>query len=673
MKKITLLLAVISLSVISLAQDTVPEWKKAHFLSAEEMKNHDPAQTRKDFFITDPPPQPVRQIAEFERMQSVLVRYPFGIPVDLIAEISENCGVTTIVSNQSQENQVLGIYSSNGVNTANCDFIHAPSDSYWTRDYGPWFIIDGQGEFGIVNFPYNRPRPNDDDIPIEVADYLGVNLFGIPVSHTGGNYMTDGWGISSSTTLVYDENSISPDSIDVLVDQYLGINEYHCLPDPLGDYIEHIDCWGKFLDVDKVLIGEVPESDPRYDDFEYVADYFASTECSYGYNYEVIRVSTPGNSPQTPYTNSIIVNKKVFVPITGHPLDDEALEVYEEAMPGYEILGFYAGSNSWQNTDAIHCRTKGIVDTGMLHIKHLPLHGEVDYSNGYVIQANFKTYSGEPLYPDSLRLYYSINNGNFMFVPMTQQLGSLYKGTIPEQEEGSEISYYIHAADQSGRSENHPFIGRPDPHVFTVGPHFMLTQTPDTLQYATADQCIEGQLVKIYNYNDTALEIEDITTEGNGAGFSWFIDPWTIELPYTIEPQDSLLLNVRIDLPVGAAAEWLLDSLMVETAVDVYTTYLMFNNDIVAVENALAENHKISLSPNPFMDELKMHLDLGSGQQLKVDLISLNGRIERTVFSGYLLKGRHELKMDAGSLPEGVYILRAKIGAHVYARKVLKY
>ena len=37
---------------------------------------------------TDPPPMPIRNVAEFERMQGVVIRYPFGISTDLISEIS---------------------------------------------------------------------------------------------------------------------------------------------------------------------------------------------------------------------------------------------------------------------------------------------------------------------------------------------------------------------------------------------------------------------------------------------------------------------------------------------------------------------------------------------------------------------------------------------------------
>ena len=39
---------------------------------------------------TDPPPTPIRNIAEFEPMQGVLIRYPFGISTSIIKEIAED-------------------------------------------------------------------------------------------------------------------------------------------------------------------------------------------------------------------------------------------------------------------------------------------------------------------------------------------------------------------------------------------------------------------------------------------------------------------------------------------------------------------------------------------------------------------------------------------------------
>lgn len=68
---------------------------------------------------------------------------------------------------------------------------------------------------GIVDFIYNRPRPQDNMIPAKVAEVLSINLFAIDLKHCGGNYMTDGMGISASTNLVWNENqSFSHTQID---------------------------------------------------------------------------------------------------------------------------------------------------------------------------------------------------------------------------------------------------------------------------------------------------------------------------------------------------------------------------------------------------------------------------------------------------------------------------
>lgn len=436
----------------------------AHFLSLEEiLLNED---YERDFTPTDPPTGIVRQTSEFEQMEGVFVVYPLGVPYVLIAEMSQDITVYTIVESYLQS-QCETNYQNNGVNMTNCEFINAPTNSWWVRDYGPWFIsVDN--EIAIVDFRYNRPRPLDDEIPVIAADYFGIDLYGMDIEHTGGNYMCDGNYIGASTDLVYDENSnLTPAQIDQLVLDYLGIENYHVTIDPLGEYIRHIDCWGKFLDVDKVMIGQVPETDYRYEDFEFVADYFADQTSAWGNNYEVYRVYTPGGYPQdTPYTNSLILNSKVFVPTTGSQWDDEAIASYEEAMPGYEIFGIY--SSGWANTDALHCRTRGIADRNMLYIQHIPIQDEQLQRPNYEIEADIIPYSGYPVYSDSLLVYYKVDGGEYTSVPMTLVEDVTYIGIIPSLPQGTEVAYYIHAADESGHSSNHPFIGIADPHTFTA-------------------------------------------------------------------------------------------------------------------------------------------------------------------------------------------------------------
>lgn len=409
------------------------------------------------------PPGPVRNIAEFEPMRSVLVAYPLGIPVSLVAQMSQDTIVTTIVDNSSQETTVRNYYSSNGVNLSNCEFLLAPHDSYWTRDYGPWFVSDGNGAISIVDFTYNRPRYNDNAIPSEVASSLGISLYSMDLVQAGGNYMTDGEGISVSTDLVWDENSsLTHAQIDQRMLDNLGIATYHVTDDPLGDYIKHVDCWGKYLATDKILIASVPSSDSRYSDYEAIATYFQNQTSPYGTNYRVYRVYSPDGQP---YTNSLILNTKVYVPITGSSADSAAITAYQNAMPGYTVVGV---SGDWLSTDALHCRTKGIADTDMLYIDHMPLLGNQPEQANYTINADLIPYSGNGIDTGNIKVYYKVDGGSYTSVAMTHSGGNTYTASIPGPSAGSVVGYYIYAADTGGKIRKHPIIGAPDPHTFTV-------------------------------------------------------------------------------------------------------------------------------------------------------------------------------------------------------------
>ena len=129
----------------------------------EELRKHE---IGRDFVITPPPTPPVRMVAEFEEMQSVLIRYPFGIPMSLIVEMAEDCDVTTIVSSTSQKQTVLNQYIAAGVDTSHCDWLIAPTNSYWTRDYGPWFVVDSTMRLGSAISHIIVPAPTMITFPL---------------------------------------------------------------------------------------------------------------------------------------------------------------------------------------------------------------------------------------------------------------------------------------------------------------------------------------------------------------------------------------------------------------------------------------------------------------------------------------------------------------------------
>ena len=70
-KHLLLLIVVIGTNVFLSGQDKKPDWRKLHYNSEAEM--HMEADHQRNFYETDPPPSPVRNVAEFEQMQAVLI------------------------------------------------------------------------------------------------------------------------------------------------------------------------------------------------------------------------------------------------------------------------------------------------------------------------------------------------------------------------------------------------------------------------------------------------------------------------------------------------------------------------------------------------------------------------------------------------------------------------
>lgn len=471
--RIAIIILFLSFQVTLLSQENTsqkPGSRLTHQITDDELlRRHE---IGKQFIQTDPPTGEITSIAEFDRAVGAVIAYPgeFGIPMSVIREMANDAIVTTLVSGPSAENSVRNQFIQARVNMDNCQFMHIPTDSYWSRDFGPMYITYGANQIGIVDFPYNRPRPQDDDAPRLMAEQLGISWFGMPVIHTGGNYMTDGYGFAASTTIAYTENpDITSAEVDLRMQNYLGINDYSVLQDPNNTYIDHIDCWGKYLGPDKVLIRSVPTSHPQYDEIEATAAYFATKTSAYGTFYKVYRVFTPQNQP---YTNSFIMNEKVFVPIMNSQYDEQALQTYRDAMPGYKVFGFIGKpSTPWESTDALHCRAHEMADLGMLYLKHVPLQGNIEAQPSYNFVAYAKTFSGQPVIADSVILYYRVNPNPqtpFTALNMTNTMGSAWSATLPSPEVGSTVEYYIFAADQSGRREFQPFIGPSDAFKFYV-------------------------------------------------------------------------------------------------------------------------------------------------------------------------------------------------------------
>lgn len=678
MKHLLPLVVLLLTSVVTVAQDTLFETNPMlrHEMTPEEWLRR--GEIGRGFVETDPPVAPARNIAEFERMHGVLIRYPFGIPISLIKEMATDANVTTIVASQAQQNTVINQYIANGVDTSHCDFLIAATNSYWTRDYGPWFVTDSSGQVGVVDFPYNRPRPADDEIPKLFATMMGLPLYGMNVIHTGGNYMCDGHGVGSSTDLVYVENpSQTSAQVDDKMNRYLGITNHQVVPDPnISSTIDHIDCWAKFLAPDKILIRKTLPADPEYTALESAASYWASQTSSYGYPYRVFRVMTPSDQP---YSNSVILNNKVLVPFMNSVWDDSAKAVYEAAMPGYEVIGFIGNpSTPWMSTDALHCRVIGVADPGLLRITHIPLSGDQPAEYPCAIHAEITASSMQPVIDDSVRIFFRVNGGFWQQVVMQSVGGKQYSGVIPAQADGSDVEYYLTAADESGRVETMPFMGAADPFRYhTV--YTNLTPVPDTLWFRTFEDCGLGKTTRLTNQTASPLSLTFVQETGLNA--PWYVDSLSVvALPAQVPSggEVSVLVKLPILLAPVADTTWVADTLHFTTNTGNYHLTVMVNHDLLT---SLKDPSGVLLSgepwPNPFQRMLNIPLRLSKIHKTAVQIHDLRGRdiINLPVSDGVegnLTITWNGLDRNGRVVPAGIYLLRITSDSQTVVKKILK-
>jgi agmatine/peptidylarginine deiminase len=445
-------------------------------------------------------------VAEWEPSTGVLISYPLRIPITLVAEMAEDIEVMSVVRDKAKKKMAIQEYVNAGIDTSNCSFlITGAHPNPWTRDFGPWYIIDGAGEQGIIdnNYPGSEGR-----VPQILGDSLGIPVYSTGLTTEGGNYQTDGMGTAIVTEWIHLENpDMSPEEIDDLMLDYVGIDNHVVRPVSWVHY--HVDTFAKLLDPGRIL---VIQPDPPDSNVEANVRYFKTLMSGYGRPYEVVRVEGRG------YSNTLFLNNKVLVPLFNDSTDSLALETYREAMPGHEVQGFYHGGFSYG--DALHCRTHEMADRYMLRIVHVPLFDMENTGMDYQLKANVIPYSDLPLVSGTPRIYWKVEGGSYNAETMTHMGGNIYQGSIPRQPDGTDVFYFINAEDESGRIESHPYIGPGNPHHFYVGPDNIPPRVkfnpPDTLFLPGLSDLSGSPAAKAYAQDDRWIDSVTLEYSING-------------------------------------------------------------------------------------------------------------------------------------------------------------
>ena len=203
--------------------------------------------------------------------------------------------------------------------------------------------------------------------------------------------------------------------------------------------IQHIDCLLKPLDAETLLVKRVPEGHPDHRPIEAIVALLSELKTPYGRPYRIVRIDAApyymGHHVAN-YTNSLILNRKIFVPLFGVATDESALATFREAMPGYEVIGYeYDDVVGWAWYDALHCRVRAVWDPKMLYMTHKRIRDGVEPANSYPVDVLIRDYSRAGLIEEELKLSWRVRrvkpNWNEVALTAGNNTRDLYSAAIP--------------------------------------------------------------------------------------------------------------------------------------------------------------------------------------------------------------------------------------------------
>ena len=448
--------------------------------------------------------------AEWEPALGTIIAWPLGIPHKLVVELAKDNKLFTMVPDESAKKEAEEWFSNWGIDLNNVQFIFAEQsvDAWWLRDWGPHAVFtDGQMKLADGQYPNSTPfseiacdaelgfifiekdeetgaeivvpTTTEDMAPYKIGEAMDFEMVELPFVFTGGNVLSDGRGTAFSTCIIANENQymgLKKERFFKKAEDLLGIEHYNIISNFEKNGIQHIDCFMKMLDEERLFVIRPPEDHELFPIYEnIVQNELSQLKNCFGRTYEILRLDTERYEKEelAAYSNSIIVNQNIYVPLFGITQDSIALKQWEAAMPGYIVKGFefvmaeepklseqarenYKGKIGWNSGDALHCRTRAMWDPQMLYISIDRIPKKVAEADGYEVHSKIIDYSGKGLIENELKLFWRLKGeSSWNEITLKKEGENDYLAMIPRIEKRNAVEYFISAKSNSGKNRNH--------------------------------------------------------------------------------------------------------------------------------------------------------------------------------------------------------------------------
>jgi agmatine deiminase len=306
---------------------------------------------------------------------------------EIVRLLAEHECVEIVINDAAAESKAKKILARNGVNLAQLRFHHWPTDRVWTRDSGPIFVRNPEGNVALTDWRFNAWAKysdclHDDKLPARIQKKLGLDCYQPTVqlangkSHRlvleGGSIDTNGAGTLLTTeecllSEVQQRNpGVSREQLEAAFHEYLGINQVIWLNRGIAgdDTHGHIDDITRFVAEETILT--VVEPNTRDENHVPLAENLARLKASRmpgGKQWTIAELPLPrpiifeGRRLPASYANFYIANGSILVPTFNDKNDRVALSILAELFPAREVIGIHCVDFIW-GLGALHCMTQ---------------------------------------------------------------------------------------------------------------------------------------------------------------------------------------------------------------------------------------------------------------------------------------------------------------------------